>query len=180
MSLENGKKPLLGGFRVSWKWRSAKKRDWGTLTGIWVPHEERDQIVDFVRRWSEKTETLQPLLKSSDKYMMRNTMRGPTIVLLLSVLSVSTLAQRPPFVPVTDRMLEQPDAADWLTWRRTPNGWGYSPLKQIDRSNVRSLRLEWTRAMRPGLQEAVPLAYGGFFFPSQPARRKPAGGAEKN
>ena len=26
------------------------------MTGAWVPHETRDQIVDFVRRWSEKTE----------------------------------------------------------------------------------------------------------------------------
>ena len=33
-----------------------KKRHWGTLTGSWVPHDTRDQIVDFVRRWSEKTE----------------------------------------------------------------------------------------------------------------------------
>jgi hypothetical protein len=28
----------------------------GTLTGVWVPHDTRDQIVDFVRRWSEETE----------------------------------------------------------------------------------------------------------------------------
>src|SRR5262249_16067061 len=34
----------------------AKKRDWGTLIGVWVPHDTRDQIVDFVRRWSDKTE----------------------------------------------------------------------------------------------------------------------------
>jgi len=27
-----------------------------TLTGVWIPHDARDQIVDFVRRWSEKTE----------------------------------------------------------------------------------------------------------------------------
>jgi transposase InsO family protein len=26
------------------------------LTGVWVPHDTRDQIVDFVWRWSEKTE----------------------------------------------------------------------------------------------------------------------------
>ena len=26
------------------------------MTGVWVPHDTRDQIVDFVRRWSEKTE----------------------------------------------------------------------------------------------------------------------------
>jgi hypothetical protein len=36
--------------------RRAKKKDWGTLAGGWVPHDTRDQIVDFVRRWSEKTE----------------------------------------------------------------------------------------------------------------------------
>ncbi len=36
--------------------RRAKKTTWGTLTGVWVPHDTRDQIVDFVRRWSEKTE----------------------------------------------------------------------------------------------------------------------------
>ena len=35
---------------------SPKKKIWGTLTGVWVPHDTRDQIVDFVRRWSEKTE----------------------------------------------------------------------------------------------------------------------------
>jgi hypothetical protein len=33
-----------------------KKKSWGTLTGVWVPHDTRDQIVDFVRRWSGRTE----------------------------------------------------------------------------------------------------------------------------
>src|SRR5271165_7200282 len=33
----------------------AKKKSWGTLTGSWVPHDVRDQVMDFVRRWSEKT-----------------------------------------------------------------------------------------------------------------------------
>src|SRR5512141_948748 len=42
--------------RVDGGARRAKKRDWGTLTGVWVPHDTRDQIVDFVLRWSEKTE----------------------------------------------------------------------------------------------------------------------------
>jgi hypothetical protein len=32
------------------------KRSWGTLTGKWVPHDVRDLVVDFVRRWSEKAE----------------------------------------------------------------------------------------------------------------------------
>jgi hypothetical protein len=33
-----------------------KKSFWGTLTGVWFPHEVRDQIADFVRRWWEKTD----------------------------------------------------------------------------------------------------------------------------
>ena len=32
-----------------------KKNTWGTLTCAWVPHDTRDEIVDFVRRWSERT-----------------------------------------------------------------------------------------------------------------------------
>jgi transposase len=34
----------------------ALKKLWGTLNGIWVPHDVRDEVVDFVRRWSEKTD----------------------------------------------------------------------------------------------------------------------------
>ena len=35
----------------------------------------------------------------------------------------------------------QPDPAHWLMWRRTLNHWGYSPLNQINRNNVRNLTL---------------------------------------
>jgi hypothetical protein len=38
------------------------------------------------------------------------------------------------YVPVSDEMLWKPDPANWLSWRRTLDGWGYSPLNQIDRS----------------------------------------------
>src|SRR5689334_20562707 len=30
-------------------------------------------------------------------------------------------------------MLQNPAPGDWLMWRRTLNGWGYSPLEQINR-----------------------------------------------
>jgi alcohol dehydrogenase (cytochrome c) len=29
------------------------------------------------------------------------------------------------FVPVTDEMLQNPADGDWLTWRRTLDGWGF-------------------------------------------------------
>ena len=50
--------------------------------------------------------------------------------------SVVASAQDRDFDPVTDAMLESPDPADWLNWRRTLDGWGYSPLDQIDTDNV--------------------------------------------
>src|SRR5262245_51034290 len=33
--------------------------------------------------------------------------------------------------PVTDAMLANPAAGEWLTWRRTYDDLGFSPLKQI-------------------------------------------------
>ena len=48
------------------------------------------------------------------------------------------------FVPVTDAMLQDPAPDDWLMWRRTLNGWGYSPLDQITGENVGALRMVWT------------------------------------
>jgi alcohol dehydrogenase (cytochrome c) len=73
------------------------------------------------------------------------------------------------FIPVTDQMLENPDPGDWLMWRRTLNGWGYSPLNQINRQNVSQLRMVWTRGMTEGVQEATPVVYKGTMFLPNPA-----------
>ena len=54
------------------------------------------------------------------------------------------------FVPVTDAMLQKPDPSDWLAWRRTLDGWGYSPLSQINKGNVDQLRMVWTRGLPTG------------------------------
>ena len=72
------------------------------------------------------------------------------------------------FLPVTDAMLNEPDPADWLTWRRTANGWGYSPLDQIDRDNVADLRMVWSRALTNGSQQATPLVYDGVLYMPNP------------
>ena len=68
------------------------------------------------------------------------------------------------FVPVTDAMLQKPDPADWLMWRRTLDGWGYSPLDQINRNNVGQLRMVWTRGLGPGIQEGTPLVHDGIMY----------------
>ncbi|MEP7352214.1 MAG: PQQ-binding-like beta-propeller repeat protein [Acidobacteriota bacterium] len=71
--------------------------------------------------------------------------------------------------PVTDRELLDPDPADWLMFRRTLNSWGYSPLKQMDKSNVGRLQLMWTRGMGPGVQEATPLVRDGVMYLPNPS-----------
>lgn len=72
----------------------------------------------------------------------------------------------PDFAPVTDAEIQNPDASDWLSWRRTLDSWGHSPLTQIDRSNVGSLRLVWARPLPPGHQEGTPLVHDGvIYFP---------------
>jgi alcohol dehydrogenase (cytochrome c) len=71
--------------------------------------------------------------------------------------------------PVTDKMLAEPDPADWLMWRRTLNSWGYSPLNQITRANVGKLKMVWTRGMGPGVQEATPLVHNGVMYLPNPS-----------
>ena len=71
--------------------------------------------------------------------------------------------------PVTSPMLQNPDPADWLMWRRTLNSWGYSPLNQITRSNVARLRMVWTRGMGPGIQEGTPLVHDGVMYLPNPS-----------
>ncbi len=73
-----------------------------------------------------------------------------------------------PFVPVTDAMLQAPAPDDWLMWRRTLDGWGYSPLDQITRENVSELRMVWTRALTRGSQQGTPLAYDGVLYMPNP------------
>ena len=86
-------------------------------------------------------------------------------VLLLS-LPFTSVAQDD-FPKVTDAMLQNPADSDWLMWRRTLDSWGYSPLDQIDRSNVDQLRMVWTRDLEIGTGEITPLAYNGILYVPQ-------------
>src|SRR5580658_8966000 len=66
--------------------------------------------------------------------------------------------------PVTDADLQNPPASEWLTWRRTYDDQGFSPLKQINKSNVAQLRSTWSWSLFPGANEATPLVHDGVMF----------------
>ena len=68
---------------------------------------------------------------------------------------------------VTAERLKQPADGDWLMVRRTYDGWGYSPLDQINTKNVSRLQPVWT--MSTGMNnghEAAPIVNGGVMFVS--------------
>ena len=102
---------------------------------------------------------------------MRRGVSAAALLLILLLPRAAPRAQAPPgaFVPVTDKILQNPDPADWLMWRRTLNSWGYSPLNQINKTTVRQLALAWSRPMGPGFQEGTPLVYRGVMYLPNPS-----------
>jgi len=66
--------------------------------------------------------------------------------------------------PVTDAMLQSPPDEDWLTWRQSFSAAGFSPLAQVNKQNVGTLRLAWALALPAGPNEATPLVHDGVIF----------------
>ena len=70
--------------------------------------------------------------------------------------------------PVTDALLADPPPGDWLSWRRTRDGHGYSPLDEVTRDNVDELQLAWVLAIREGNHQTTPLVHDGVMFLANP------------
>lgn len=71
------------------------------------------------------------------------------------------------YTPVTEEMLLNPPATDWLMHYQNYAGWSHSPLKQINARNVHNLQLRWVWSMEDGeRQQITPLVYDGVMFVS--------------
>ena len=105
---------------------------------------------------------------SARSALSRTCLAALTCAALVAAAEAPGRAQGGDFVPVTDAMLQEPNPADWLMWRRTLDGWGYSPLDSITRENVGDLRMVWSRALQAGTQEGTPLAYDGVLYMPNP------------
>jgi alcohol dehydrogenase (cytochrome c) len=75
------------------------------------------------------------------------------------------------FRPVSDLELADPRPGDWLMYRRTYDGQGYSPLDQITRENVDELQLEWVWAMDDGVSQPTPLVREGVMYLTHPENK---------
>lgn len=65
---------------------------------------------------------------------------------------------------VPDAMLRNPSDGDWLNWRRTDDGFGFSPLTRIDTGNVHRLQLAWALSLPAGTNQITPLVHDGVMF----------------
>ena len=71
--------------------------------------------------------------------------------------------------PVSQQRLLNPEPENWLMFRRTYDGWGYSPLDQINADNVQQLTPVW--AFSTGVTEghqAPPVVNDGVMFITTP------------
>ena len=70
---------------------------------------------------------------------------------------------------VTAQRLLKPEDGNWLMIRRTYDGWGYSPLDQINTENVARLRPVWGSTTNEGrAHEAAPVVNNGVLFITTP------------
>src|SRR5258706_10227910 len=73
------------------------------------------------------------------------------------------------YSPVTSARLTNPEPGNWMLYRRTYDGQGYSPLDKINTSNVKNLVPVWTFAtgVNEG-HEAPPIVNNGVMFIATP------------
>ena len=90
-------------------------------------------------------------------------------LVLLTLASVPAFSQADasnrPYKTVTAQMYNNPPASEWLQYRRTNDGQGYSPLKQITPLNVKNLTPIWS--FSTGLtkgHEGVPVYHDGVLI----------------
>ncbi len=105
--------------------------------------------------------------------MSRLQRNGTTAFAAVAFLGIAVAQQsEKPAAPVTDEVLRatgtaaDSQAGSWLSYGKTQGETRYSPLKQIDTSNVGRLGLAWTYAIGAGggNQEGTPLVWNNTIY----------------
>src|ERR1051325_10940158 len=89
--------------------------------------------------------------------------------LLCTVFYGTGQAQIENYSPVDQQRLSNPEPGNWMLYRRTYDGHGYSPLDKINTSNVKNLVPVWTfsTGVTEG-HEAPPIVNNGVMFIATP------------
>jgi alcohol dehydrogenase (cytochrome c) len=74
--------------------------------------------------------------------------------------------------PITDERLLNPRPGDWLSYRRTYDVQGFSPLRQINRRNVAQLRPVWSYSVRDNSRwNPTPIVANGLMYVAEGSGR---------
>ena len=91
------------------------------------------------------------------------------VLVAVAFTASARLAVGSQYTPVTTDRLLSPDPHNWPMYRRTYNGWGYSPLDQIARTNVASLVPVWTFSTDSSRDhQSPPIVNDGRMFVTTP------------
>jgi len=110
---------------------------------------------------------------------MRLRVEAALVATALTCVIGGVYAQTPPaapaqktvlnFRPVSDAEMRAPKPEDWLMYRGNYQGWGYSALDSVNKTNVKNLQLAWSRTMWPGINEITPIVHDGIMYLGNPA-----------
>lgn len=94
------------------------------------------------------------------------------MIVIVSLSAVSRLAglqlSQQAWEPITEERLLKPRPGDWLNYRRSMDVQAFSPLTQIDRNNVKSLRAVWSYPVRDESRWVpTPIVANGVMYVSE-------------
>jgi alcohol dehydrogenase (cytochrome c) len=76
------------------------------------------------------------------------------------------------YAPVTADRLKKPEDGNWLMFRRSFDGWGFSPLAQITPANIARLQLVWSLSTgQTEGHQAPPIVNNGVMFVATPGNQ---------
>jgi glucose dehydrogenase len=122
-------------------------------------------------------------------FKARKWMHGAAVATLVAGISAASAQQTiapasttPTGAPLPDVLLnyafvnaerlKNPEDGNWLLFRRTYDGWGYSPLSQITPANVGRLQLVWSFATgQVEGHQAPPIVNNGVMFVATPGNQ---------
>jgi alcohol dehydrogenase (cytochrome c) len=91
-------------------------------------------------------------------------------LIILTLIVPGALAQVRTVKPVTQAMLLNPPADDWLMYSRTYDAQRYSPLDQINKQNVGRLSQVWKNDLQAGVIESIPIVHDGVMYLQVPSQ----------
>jgi alcohol dehydrogenase (cytochrome c) len=101
--------------------------------------------------------------------LIRNSFRVFGGAVIASAMLLSTAAMAGDYSTVTAKRLNNPESRNWLMYRGNYEGWGYSPLAQINTGNVKDLKPAWAFSTSVGEgHQSPPIVNDGVMFISTP------------